>query len=100
MKKVQAKLKECAGSNAMSVESLERLSNALHTTTNKDSTGVEDAMMASGNSSSLTEEITAAKKFKGENKAPNKKSNKGKHTKSAITPQKKERKRPRFFVQF
>ena len=99
MKKVQAKLKECAESNTMSVESLERLSNALHTTTKKDSTGVEDAMMASGQISSLTEELTAAKKYKGENKAPNKKSNKGKHTKSTIA-EKHERKPPRFFVKF
>jgi len=104
MKKIQAKLKECAETQAMTVESLERLSNALHTTTAKDSTAVEDAMMASEQTSILTKELAKAKEYKGENKAPtkgaHKKSRKGKHKKSTIAPEKKEKKRPRYFVQF
>jgi len=102
MKKVQAKLKECAETQTMSVESLERLSNALHTTEAEDSTAVEDAMMASEQTSILTKELAAAKELKGENKAPtkgvHKKSKKGKRTKSTIIPEKKNR--PRYFVQF
>ncbi|VEU36292.1 unnamed protein product [Pseudo-nitzschia multistriata] len=100
MKKVQDKLRECAETQTMSVESLERLSNALHTTTPEDSTAVEDAMMA-GNQASILEK---AKEHKGENKAPtkgaHKKSRKGKHKKATIVPEKKEKKRPRYFVQF
>ena len=103
MKKIQAKLKECAEKQTMSVESLERLSNALHTTTAKDSTAIEDAMMAGEQTSILTEEMAAAKEYKGENKAPSKgvhkKSKKGKHKKSPVVPA-KEKKRPRYFVQF
>ena len=112
MKKIQAKLKDCAEKQSMSVESLERLSNALHTTTAEDTTAVEDAMMASSDqqqTSILSEEVP--KEFKGENKAPskygnytvNKQSKRGakhkKNTKKTI-PEKTEKKRPRFFVQF
>lgn len=104
MKKIQAKLKECAETQTMSAESLERLSNALHTTTAKDSTAMEDAMMAGEQTSVLTEEMAAAKEYKGENKAPakgvHKKSKKGKHKKTPVTPPVKEKKRPRYFVQF
>ena len=103
MKKVQAKLKECAETQTMSVESLERLSNALHTKEAEDSTAMEDAMMAGEQTSILREELAAAKELKGENKAPtkgvHKKSKKGKHTKSTIIPEKKKN-RPRYFVQF
>ena len=103
MKKVQAKLKECAETQTMSAESLERLSNALHTTTASDSTELEDAMMSGEKNSILTEEMAAAKEYKGENIAPtkgaHKKSKKGKHKKSTIMPE-KEKKRPRYFVQF
>lgn len=102
MKKIQAKLKECAETQTMSAESLQRLSNALHTTTAKDSTAMEDAMMAG--ESILSEEMQAAKELKGENKAPtkgvHKKSKKGKHKKAPVVPEKKEKKRPRYFVQF
>ena len=104
MKKIQAKLKECADTQTMSAESLERLSNALHTTTAKDSTAMEDAMMAGEQTSILTEELAAAKEYKGENKAPtkgvHKKSKKGKHKKAPVAPPVKEKKRPRYFVQF
>jgi hypothetical protein len=103
MKKIQAKLKECAETQTMSVESLERLSNALHTTTAKDSTATEDAMMAGEQTSILTDELAAAKECRGENKAPrkgiHKKSKNGKHKKTTIVPE-KEKKRPRYFVQF
>jgi len=103
MEKIQAKLKECAETQTMSVESLERLSNALHTTTAKDSTATEDAMMAGEQTSILTDELAVAKEYRGENKAPrkgiHKKSKKGKHKKTTIVPEKK-KKRPRYFVQF
>jgi hypothetical protein len=104
MEKIQAKLKECSETQTMSVESLERLSNALHTTPAENSTAIEDAMMAGEQSSILAEELEAAKSLKGENKAPikgaHKKSKKGKHKKPTAVPEKKEKKRPRFFVQF
>ena len=110
MKKIQDKLKECAETQSMSVESLQRLSNALHTTTADDTTAVEDAMMASEKTgtSILSKELAVAKELKGENTAasnPNpvvgKKARRSKHNKkSTIIPEKKEKKRPRFFVQF
>lgn len=110
MKKIQAKLKECAETQTMSVESLERLSNALHTTTAKDSTAMEDAMMAGEQTSILTDELAAAKEYKGLNEAPipkgahkgkgaHKKAKKGKHKNAPVVPV-KEKKRPRYFVQF
>ena len=101
MKKVQAKLKECAETQTLSVESLKRLSNALHITTASENPA-EDTMMSS--TSILTDELAAAKAYKGENKAPTKKgikkkSRKLKHNKSTTVPE-KEKKRPRYFVQF
>ena len=101
MKKVQARLKECVETQTMSVESLKRLSTALHTTAANDS-AVEDTIMSS--TSILTDELVAAKAYKGENKAPTKKgvqkkSKKSKHN-STTAPEKKEKKRPRYFVQF
>jgi len=101
MKKIQAKLKECAQSQTMSEDSLKRLTSALHTSTANDSTEDEATMMDS--TSILTDELAAAKEYKGENvaptKGPRKKSKKSKHKKPTTEP-KKEKKRPRYFVQF
>merc|ERR1712166_1016166 len=104
MKKIQTKLKECAEKQSMSIESLERLSNALHTTTPED-----DASMVenTGGTSILPDELITAKEYKGENKVPGieKKSKKRKHgvKKSTIIDagkEQKEKRRPRYFVQF
>lgn len=99
MKKIQTKLKECAEKQSMSMESLERLSNAFHTTTPED-----DASMVEN---TLSDELIVAKVCTGENKVPGmqKKSKKRKHTvkKSTIIDdrkEKKEKQRPRYFVQF
>eukprot|EP00536_Pseudo-nitzschia_multiseries_P003983 jgi/Psemu1/295394/fgenesh1_pm.64_\ len=87
MEKVQAKLKACAETGTMSI-----------------TTAIEDAMMAGEQTSILKQELAAAKELKGENKAPSKsvhkKSKKGKHTKTTAVLEKKEKKRPRYFVQF
>mmetsp|Transcript_24054 Transcript_24054/g.44687 ORF Transcript_24054/g.44687 Transcript_24054/m.44687 type:complete len:135 (+) Transcript_24054:136-540(+) len=105
MKKVQAKLKECVEKQTLSMESLERLSNALHTTTADDQAMMTDNDTMTATGVQLSEELQAAKEFKGENKAPgaiHKKSKKRKHSvKSApTTTEPKEKRRPRFFVQF
>eukprot|EP00535_Pseudo-nitzschia_heimii_P001133 CAMPEP_0197173656 /NCGR_PEP_ID=MMETSP1423-20130617/501_1 /TAXON_ID=476441 /ORGANISM="Pseudo-nitzschia heimii, Strain UNC1101" /LENGTH=101 /DNA_ID=CAMNT_0042622493 /DNA_START=179 /DNA_END=484 /DNA_ORIENTATION=+ len=101
MKTVQAKLKECVETQTMSMDSLERLSTALHTSTGNDGAQAEDTMIAS--TSILADELAAAKEYKGENKAPikgaKKKSKNSKHKKAATVPA-KEKKRPRYFVQF
>ena len=101
MKKVQAKLQACVETQTMSMQSLERLSTALHTSTGNDGADAEDSMMAS--TSILADEVAAAKEYKGENKAPTKgakkKSRNSKHMKPTVS-EKKEKKRPRYFVQF
>mmetsp|Transcript_7546 Transcript_7546/g.18847 ORF Transcript_7546/g.18847 Transcript_7546/m.18847 type:complete len:131 (-) Transcript_7546:283-675(-) len=101
MEKVQAKLKECAETQTMTLGTLERLSSALHTTTAEEG---DDAMVTGEQTSILNEELAAAKELKGENKAPSKtvhkKSKKSKHRKTTTIPDKKEKKRPRYFVQF
>jgi len=120
MKQIQDKLKECAQAQTMSMESLERLSKALHKS--NDAMEQDDAEINNIDNSMLTEEIEAhkkelqaAKKLKGENKAPRMQflpTKKGIHKKSArtkkktrssksgATPEKKEKKKPRYFVQF
>jgi osmotically-inducible protein OsmY len=69
MKKIQAKLAECAEKQSMSIESLERLSNALHTAPAP--TPEDDDAMGENNTSTtttpLSDELIAAKEYKGEN---------------------------------
>jgi hypothetical protein len=71
MKKIQAKLAECADKQSMSIESLERLSNALHTApAPTPPTPEDDDVMDENNTSTtspLSDELIAAKEFKGEN---------------------------------
>jgi len=99
MKKIQTKLKECAEKQSMSMESLERLSNAFHPTSTEDDASMVD--------NTLSDELIAAKACTGENKVPGmqKKSKRRKHAlkKSTIIDdrkEKKEKQRPRYFVQF
>lgn len=97
MKKIQTKLKECAEKQSMSMESLERLSNAFHPTSTKDDASMVD--------NTLSDELIAAKVCTGENKVPGmqKKSKKRMLKKSNIIDdrkKKKEKQRPRYFVQF
>jgi hypothetical protein len=103
MEKVQSKLKECVEKQTMSVESLERLSNALQTTTAEDEQNMVTDNSNNDSTVQLSEELLAAKELKGENKVPvvHKKSKKNKHSvKSANKKEPKEKRRPRYFVQF
>ena len=71
MKKIQAKLAECADKQSMSIESLERLSNALHTapapTPEDDDAMDENNTSTTTTTTPLSDELIAAKEFKGEN---------------------------------
>lgn len=103
MEKVQSKLKECVEKQTMSMESLERLSNALQTTTAEDEQNMVSDNINNDSTVQLSRELLAAKELKGENKAPvaRKKSKKNKHSvKSASKKEPKEKQRPRYFVQF
>jgi hypothetical protein len=108
MTKVQTKLKECVEKQSMSMDSLERLSKALDTTTTTISDSAEDTatmMVDDGITDSgivLSEELLAAKELKGENMAPKKSKKKKKHAVKAAAgkTETKEKRRPRYFVQF
>lgn len=89
----------------MSMDSLERLSNALRTTTpEEEAAATVDNETTTDLATKLSEEHLAAKQLKGENTAPkaiHKKSKKRKHAvkdKAAAKP--KEKRRPPYFVQF
>jgi hypothetical protein len=128
MMKVQGKLKECVEKQCMTMESLERLSNALHTTsssssnnnnnTNNDdvddttmTTTVTAAVVAAAATADDEEAIrAAAKELRGENKALGTGSQIHKktrirtkhHSSKSVESQhqRKEKNRPRYFVQF
>jgi hypothetical protein len=119
MTKVQGKLKECVEKQCMTMESLERLSNALHTTSaldddNNDNTTMmtddeKNAVAVTTESSALADELRAAKELKGENRAlgtgaaiHKKKRIRTKHGHKSVgsKQEQKEKKRPRYFVQF
>ncbi|KAG7359645.1 DUF2423 domain containing protein [Nitzschia inconspicua] len=109
MAKVQEKMKDCLEKQTMSMDSLERLSNALHTATADEQ--VDDAMQDDTTPPSppivqLSEELLAAKELKGENKATTTIHKKGKRrSKHSVKnndhkKESKEKRRPRYFVQF
>ncbi|KAL3894702.1 MAG: hypothetical protein SGARI_007657 [Bacillariaceae sp.] len=117
MTKVQNKLKESLEKQTMSMDSLERLSNALATSTPDDEaaaamvdTTTSTEQPSQDLAAKLAEEHLAAKQLKGENTAPkaaiHKKSKKRKHavaksdSKMDTTAATKEKRRPRYFVQF
>ena len=108
MAKVQQKMKDCLEKQTMSMDSLERLSTALHTSTADEVAMEEDATTTVSSAiASLSEELLAAKELKGENKAPikatihKKSKRRSKHgVKAAEKKEPKEKRRPRYFVQF
>jgi hypothetical protein len=106
MAKVQSKLKESLEKQAMSMDSLERLSYALQTTTpEEEAAAMVDTETSTDLAAKLSEEHLVAKQLKGENTAPkaiHKKSKKRKHVVKAPggTTEIKEKRRPRYFVQF
>jgi hypothetical protein len=109
MAKVQEKMKDCLEKQTISMDSLERLSNALHTSTAADEVAMQDeaATTVPLAVANLSEELLAAKELKGENKAPikgtihKKSKRKSKHGVTAAEKKEpKEKRRPRYFVQF
>ena len=107
MAKVQSKLKESLEKQTMSMDSLERLSNALATSTpEQEAAAMVDTEPSQDLAAKLSEEHLAAKQLKGENTAPkaiHKKSKKRKHSVKSDSNKMdvvKEKRRPRYFVQF
>lgn len=101
-------MKDCLEKQTISIDSLERLSNALHTSTAADEVAMQDeATTVPLAIANLSEELLAAKELKGENKAPikgtihKKSKRKSKHGVTAAEKKEpKEKRRPRYFVQF
>jgi hypothetical protein len=135
MAKVQANMKQCLEKQTLSMDSLTRLSDALHSTTTTTSSDymngddddgeqhetatvgdvtmmmmttdddVQDDEEEDVTDAKLTQKLLAAKKLKGENVAPKstiyKKANrKSKHVMKGEKNGPKEKRRPRYFVQF
>ena len=107
MAKVQSKLKESLEKQTMSMDSLERLSNALAASTpEQEAAAMVDTEPSQDLAAKLSEEHLAAKQLKGENTAPkaiHKKSKKRKHSVKSDSSKMevvREKRRPRYFVQF
>ena len=98
MKKVQEKLKECTESTSM--KSLDRIAGILQ---NSQEPETMDTNNNEGGPVLAVDALETIKDFKGENKAPIKKSKKRKHSLKAKKPTPKEdkpKRRPKYFVQF